>query len=611
MDKKPKILFVCPYFSTFIQKDLDILRKHFDVKPIQWTGSIYVTKLLKIVKYVYKTDLSFITFADRHAARTIFFSKLFRKRSIVVVGGYDVANVPEIGYGLMISPKSARRVKYVLENADKVLTVDESLKKDAINNAGVGGQNIQTVYRCYDSNKWKFDGEKENMVITVANIKHSVVKRKGLETFVKAAKYLPNTKFILIGPHVDNSVEYLKSIAPSNVEFTGFIPNEELPKWYGRAKVYCQLSRYEGIPNALCEAMLCECVPVGTRYCGIPTAIGDTGFYVPYGDLESTAEAIKKALESGKGKAARERIKSNFPLEKREKELVNIINRILEEPYYAKELFGGQNKCLTYMKEREKKQKMLYKNKYHKIFTPEDIERRVYSRLYQDKLDWIMNFMKNKNNKKILDVGCGFGRVSIPLAKKTNNTIIGLDISLNMLNHAKKNIYCDAKTINNLHFILGDAERLPLKDNSVDYVISLDITPHLMNPIDHLKELKRITKQDSSILVDFSNKNPLWMLAYPRFILFKLLLNCYHLFFKRKLLFKHRKRTSDFKRQLFPYSKKEAEDLLSIAGLRSDHWIKFGLIFAPKFLLACIKIQRNEGIKRASRSESGKKQENG
>jgi len=44
-------------------------------------------------------------------------------------------------------------------------------------------------------------------------------------------------------------------------------------------------TKYERLPNALhCEAMLCECVPVGTRYCGIPTAIGDTGLYVPYGD---------------------------------------------------------------------------------------------------------------------------------------------------------------------------------------------------------------------------------------------------------------------------------------------------------------------------------------
>jgi len=60
------------------------------------------------------------------------------------------------------------------------------------------------------------------------------------------------------------------------IKFTGIVPDEELIKYYQKAKVY-QLSEYEGLPNALCEAMLCECVPAGTRYCGIPTAIGDTG----------------------------------------------------------------------------------------------------------------------------------------------------------------------------------------------------------------------------------------------------------------------------------------------------------------------------------------------
>jgi hypothetical protein len=37
-----------------------------------------------------------------------------------------------------------------------------------------------------------------------------------------------------------------------------------------------------------------------------------------------------KGLQSDKGKDARERIKTMLPLEKREKELVNIIYRILE-----------------------------------------------------------------------------------------------------------------------------------------------------------------------------------------------------------------------------------------------------------------------------------------
>ena len=229
---------------------------------------------MRVIRYILRTDLSFIWFAGGHAARVVFLSKRFRKKSIVVVGGYEVAKVPEINYGLMLNPKSDRRVKYVLENTDLVLTVDESSKKDAINNARVNGENILAVPTGYDYEKFKAKGEKEDLILTVAYVNKGTIKRKGLETFVEAAKYLPNLKFVVVGPHYDNSIRKLKSIASGNVKFTGFVPDEELIKYYQKAKVYCQLSRYEGLPNALCEAMLCECVPVGTRYCGIPTAIG-------------------------------------------------------------------------------------------------------------------------------------------------------------------------------------------------------------------------------------------------------------------------------------------------------------------------------------------------
>jgi len=79
--------------------------------------------------------------------------------------------------------------------------------------------------------------------------------------------------------------------------------------------------------------MLCECVPVGTKHCGIPTAIGDTGFYVPYGDEKATATTIKKALKSAEdlGKKARERIVSHFPLKKREERLHDIITGLIED----------------------------------------------------------------------------------------------------------------------------------------------------------------------------------------------------------------------------------------------------------------------------------------
>ena len=329
-----KKILALPEGDIFLKRDIEILKKHFEIrtaptfnrkKPITSIPSIF-----KILRGTLWADLTFSQFADTHAFLAVLVSKMFRKKSIVIVGGYEVAKVPEIGYGAMLNPVFAQVVKFVLNHADRILTTTESLKEDAINNAKVNGKNIKTVPECYDAEFWKNCKDKEDLVITVAHIRDSVVKRKGLETFVKAAKYLPRIKFILVGPHIDGSVNCLKSIAPSNVEFPGFIPETELPKWYSRAKVYCQLSRYEGIPNALCEAMLCECVPVGTEYCGIPLAMGDTGFYVPYGDVEATVQAIKKALNCDKGKEARERIKNTFPLEKRERELVMEIEELLE-----------------------------------------------------------------------------------------------------------------------------------------------------------------------------------------------------------------------------------------------------------------------------------------
>lgn len=333
MNRKIRILFIRPSKSSFIQKDLEILRKHFDVKIVDsdLTGKSLKGALVTIynmIKEILRVDITFSWFAGTHAFVAILLSKIFRKRSIVVVGGYEVAEVPEMGYGAMLRARSARKVKFVLKHADKILVVDPSLKEDAIKNAKVSGENIDCLSTGYDSNYWKRKDEKEDIVLTVGSVDKLVVKRKGFEVFVKAARHIPSAKFVLVGKHIDNSVEYLKSIAPPNVEFTGFVSDEDLLKWYQKVKVYCQLSRYEGLPNALCEAMLCECVPVGTNYCGIPTAIGDTGFYVPYGDPKATAGAIREALNSDKGREARERINEMFSMQRRERELMRIIKEV-------------------------------------------------------------------------------------------------------------------------------------------------------------------------------------------------------------------------------------------------------------------------------------------
>jgi len=332
---KIKILFVYPHLSSFIKTDLEILQRHFDVIPHQWTRTRDIKNMLRVIWYILRTDLSFIWFAGGHAARVVFLSKLFRKKSIVVVGDYEVAYVPEINYGLMLNPKSARRVNYVLKNADKVLAVSEFNKREILKCMNEKeNEKVKLIYHGVDYNKFKPQGEKDNrLVITVGYVTNSNLKRKGLETFVRAAKFLPDVEFVLIGKHIDDSIRYLKSIAPVNVKFTGFVSEDDLLKYYQRAKVYVQVSAHEGFGLSLAEAMLCECVPVVTNKGAIPEVVGDTGFYVPYGDPKATAEAIKEALKSDRGKEARERIKRMFPIEKREEKLVSFICKIKNENY--------------------------------------------------------------------------------------------------------------------------------------------------------------------------------------------------------------------------------------------------------------------------------------
>jgi glycosyltransferase involved in cell wall biosynthesis len=321
-------------FSSFIKRDYDIVSKFCEVRKVNYQRFSDAWKMMGTIA---RCDLSLVWFAGGHAFLAVVISKLFFKKSMIIVGGFDVARVPEINYGRFTQSRLRRlTTKLAMQNADSVLVVDPSLKEDAIKNAKIDGHNFEYLPTGYDPAKFKPHveeaGGKENLVITVGYVSSSVIKRKGFDTFVKAAALLPDVRFLLIGKVVDDSAHQLKQNAPQNVEFTGFVSDEDLLRLYQRAKVYCQLSAYEGLPNALCEAMLCECIPVGTKRNGIPTAIGDCGFYVPFGDVKATAEAIEKALCSPEdlGRRARERIRDLFPEDKRESGLIQAIDRVMK-----------------------------------------------------------------------------------------------------------------------------------------------------------------------------------------------------------------------------------------------------------------------------------------
>jgi len=95
-----KILLISAEW-TFSQRDLDILRKHFDVRTVRTHPKrMKLIKrmliILKILKGTLWADLTFTWFAGCTAFIAVLFSKILGKKSIVTVGGYEVANVPEL-----------------------------------------------------------------------------------------------------------------------------------------------------------------------------------------------------------------------------------------------------------------------------------------------------------------------------------------------------------------------------------------------------------------------------------------------------------------------------------------------------------------------------------
>ena len=92
---------------------------------------------------------------------------------------------------------------------------------------------------------------------------------------------------------------------------------------------------------------------------------------------------------------------------------------------------------------------------------------------------------------RVLDVGTGTGFLASLLAE-LGHEVVGLDISMGMLNAARKKTRVD--------FVLGDAENLPFKDESFDAVICRHLLWTLPNPGRAISEWIRVAREKIVII---------------------------------------------------------------------------------------------------------------
>ena len=111
-------------------------------------------------------------------------------------------------------------------------------------------------------------------------------------------------------------------------------------------------------------------------------------------------------------------------------------------------------------------------------------------------------------NKIILDIGCGYGRTLIPLAKMGPKTAYGVDISRVMLGHCKT--YARAQKVK-LKLIYAALPKLPFKFKSIDLIFSSSVLLHLPKtdiPV-LLEEIKRVLRSGGKAVFVSSFPNSL------------------------------------------------------------------------------------------------------
>jgi hypothetical protein len=124
-----------------------------------------------------------------------------------------------------------------------------------------------------------------------------------------------------------------------------------------------------------------------------------------------------------------------------------------------------------------------------------------YSNLYKNLAKIVKdNIDKNFKNPTIVDLGTGPGL----LVKEINKLIpearvIGIDESKNMLELANKN--------SNLETIIASSENIPLKDSSVDVIVSRFSLSYWKKPLKSMKQIHRILKPDGKLVIEVLNKD--------------------------------------------------------------------------------------------------------
>lgn len=126
-----------------------------------------------------------------------------------------------------------------------------------------------------------------------------------------------------------------------------------------------------------------------------------------------------------------------------------------------------------------------------------------------------VDLLQARPGQQVLEVGCGYGRISQALLDHAAIHLVGIDRSRSMLKE------CSVSLKGHLSLCQGDAARLPFRDQAFDAVLCNAVLMHLRNPWTALAELRRVLHPGGRLVVSFNNllspfALPVWLWSRMR-----------------------------------------------------------------------------------------------
>jgi len=286
-------------FLNLIKTDsVDLINIH---QPFSALGIILSFKSKHIVKVYTSLSLAFEEYETRHSKP----SKIFLK----------------LNYWLNSYLRRCVE-KYAINKSDLVLVLSEFSKNKLIIHHGIDPEKIHVIPGGVDLSKFRYDENKlayksrlglaENnfILFTVRNL----VPRMGLENLIYAMKEIVKSTediFLVIGGTGKLRPKLLNLISELNLDgfvlLKGFIPEEELPLYYGAADFFVLPTKYlEGFGLVTVEAMACGTPAIGTPVGGTLEILGkfDPTFLCKDARAESIAQLIMEKYRHYKDRPA-------------------------------------------------------------------------------------------------------------------------------------------------------------------------------------------------------------------------------------------------------------------------------------------------------------------